>query len=272
MAKALRHMTTSIVIPAFNGLYYLKQNLPFVLKLGANEIVVVDDTSSDGTSEFIKSKYPSIKLIQHLKNAGFPVSVNDGFSTVSGDIIILLNQDVKPHKDLLKYTLPHFKNNEVFAVTFNEKNHSWADGGWKKGFLEFKNGELDNQIHESLWASGGSAAFRHDLWNKLGGFDPIFTPGYFEDLDLSLRARRADYKILWDPKCQVEHVTETAFNKAFSPRHLRYIKERNYLLINWRNLPPGMWPVHISTLIKRIISHPGYLIPTIWALCTKLVS
>lgn len=264
-------MTTSIVIPAFNGLEFLRQNLPLVSRLGADEIIVVDDASTDGSADLVAQKYPQVKLIRNSINRRFPITVNTGFSHAQGEIIILINQDVKPDKNLIKHVLPHFVDPKIFAVTFNENGRSWAAGGWQNGLLEFTNGKLDNRLHESLWPSGGSAAYRHDTWNHLGGFDPIFTPGYFEDLDLGLRARNAGYKIIWDPKCRVDHLTETAFNKAFSPRRLRYIKERNYLIANWKNLPSGMWTAHTTSLIKRIVKNPGYLVPVLWALLRRVI-
>lgn len=265
-------MTTSIVIPVYNGREYLENNLPAVLKLGADEVVVVDDASSDGSAEFIKQAYPKIKLIRHQKNSRFPLSANDGFAHASGDIIVLLNQDVTPDKDLLKHTLPHFEDLKVFAVTFSEQDRSWAKAEFKKGFMEFTNGPKDNKVHDSFWASGGSAAFRKSIWNALGGFDPIFTPGYFEDFDLGWRAQRAGYKILWDPKCKVDHVTESAFNQAFDPIKLRRIKERNYLLAHWNNLHGWQLVQHIFYLKLRLIKHPGYIVPVGMALWKKLVS
>ncbi len=260
-------MTTSIVIPSFNGRKHLDRNLPAVMALGADEVVIVDDASTDGTTQ-----YPGVKFIRHPHNLRFPITVNDGFAAATGDIVFLLNQDVKPDKSLISNTLPHFADLKVFAVTFNEQGRSWADGKWVKGFLQFKNGRRDNRIHNSLWPSGGSSAIRRDLWNTLGGFDPIFTPGYSEDLDLGLRAHKAGYKTIWDPSCRVTHTPETSFNKSFSPRHLQYFKERNYLLAMWRNMPVGLWPTHIMTLAGRILRHPGYIVPTTWALWKKLAS
>lgn len=259
-------MTTSVVIPSYNGKKYLQDNLPFVIKMGVNEIIIVDDSSTDGSAEFVSRIYPNIKLIRHKTNKRFPISVNDGFANATGDIVFLLNQDLKPDKDLVKNTLKHFENKNVFAVTFNENGRSWADGKWIGGMLEFTNGKLDNQLHDSLWPSGGSSAIRRDLWNKFGGFDPIFTPGYFEDLDLGLRAHKEGYKIIWDPKCQVDHLTEGTFPKTFSAKKLQYIKERNYLIAVWKNIEPKLWPSHIMSLLKRIISGPGYIIPVLWAI------
>ena len=266
-------MKSSVVIPVYNGQKHLANNLPKVLALGADEVVIIDDASTDDSVQFLTTKYPTIKLVRHPQNQGFPITVNDGFAVASGDIVFLLNQDVKPDKSLITKTLPHFADPQVFAVTFNEKGRSWADGRWTEGgMLEFTNGKLDNKLHDSLWPSGGSSAIRKDLWNKLGGFDPIFTPGYSEDLDLGLRAHAAGYKIIWDPACNVSHTPETSFNKAFSPQYLQYFKDRNYLLAMWRNMPIGTWPAHLTALLGRILRHPGYLVPTLWAIWKKLVS
>lgn len=254
-------MTTSVVIPAYNGQKFLEANLPSVMALGAEEIIVVDDASIEPVS------FPKVKTIHHPKNLGFPISVNEGFAAAIGDIVILLNQDVKPDKNLLKYTLPHFADPKIFAVTFNEQGRSWAKAEIKNGFLEFTNGPLDHNIHSSFWASGGSAAFRKSYWDALGGFDPRFSPGYYEDLDISWRASNRGYDIIWDPKAKVEHITpESTFNKTYPKKSLQLIKDRNYLLCHWKNLSRRDIPAHISSLLKRLLSHPGYLIPTLMAL------
>lgn len=265
-------MTTSAVIPAFNGKQYLPDNLLFVVKMGVDEIIIIDDASTDGTADFVAQEFPNIKLIRHKTNQGFPVSVNDGFKEAGGDVVFLLNQDLKPQKNLVKNTLSHFKNPEIFAVTFNENHQSWADGKWVRGMLEFTNGKLDDKLHESLWPSGGGSAIRRDTWNNLGGFDPIFSPGYFEDLDLGLRAKKAGYRTIWDPKCQVDHAVEGTFPKSFPKKKLQYIKERNYLIAVWKNIDSKLWPAHIVSLIERIISGPGYIIPVWLALWKKLAS
>jgi GT2 family glycosyltransferase len=258
-------MTTSVLIPAYNGSQFLPANLPAVLGLGADEVIVVNDASTDDTLQILQ-KFP-VKIINHPKNTGFPVSVNDGFKRVSGEVVVLLNQDVMPDKTLIKKLLPRFHDPKVFAVTFNERNRSWAKAEIKNGFLQFSNGEPDGQTHDSFWASGGSAAFRKSIWDTLGGFDPVFSPGYFEDLDLGWRAHTAGYKIIWDPDCVVAHVSpQSTFDKTFSPKSLQRIKDRNYLLAHWKNLDPKDLPAHIASLISRTVRHPGFLAPLLMAL------
>lgn len=263
-------MRTAVVIPAYNGEKYFKENFKDVVQMGVDEVVVVDDASTDGTANYLKENYPTIKLVKHRTNMRFPITVNDGFANADADIVFLLNQDLKPKPGLVKNALKHFSDPQVFAVTFNENNRSWADGFWKDGMLEFKNGISDGKLHESLWPSGGSSAIRKKYWDNLGAFDPIFTPGYFEDLDIGLRASKAGYKTIWDPKCEVDHLTEGTFPKSFSSKKLQYIKERNYLIAVWKNIDPKLWPSHILSLLKRVTLGPGYIIPLLMAIYEML--
>src|SRR3989344_141544 len=266
-------MTTSVVIPAYNGQRFLSANLPAVMALKANEVIVVDDASTDGTADFldhlggVRMDSPEVKVIRHPQNVGFPQTVKDGFAAASGDIVFLLNQDVVPAPDLIKKTSPHFKNPKVFAVTFNENDRSWAKTSLVSGLLEHVNGPLDHRVHSSFWASGGGSAFRKIYWDRLGGFDGIFSPGYDEDLDLGWRAWRAGFQIIWDPKALITHARpESTFNKSFDPTRLQRLKDRNFLMAHWKNLDPGEFPAHIISILRRVLAHPGYAVPLIQAL------
>lgn len=258
---------TSIVIPAYNGLVFLTTNLSLVKKIGADEIIVVDDASVDGTSTFVKKNYPEINLLTHISNTRFPISVNDGFKIATGDVVVLLNQDVSPDHQILAQILPHFSDPKLFAVTFNEGERSWADARFKNGFIEFSNGSDTSKSHQSFWPSGGSAAFRKSMWNELGGFAEVFTPGYFEDFDIGWRANLKGWYTLWDPKAKVNHAhPESTFNSTFPSKALQRIKDRNYLIAHWRNLTASQFPTHLIFLLLRIVKHPGYIVPTLQAL------
>lgn len=257
----------SVVIPAYNGQKILAQNLPKVLAMGADEVIIVDDASTDGTPDFITRNFPQIKLIRHTRNTRFPQTVNDGFQAASGDIVILLNQDASPHPALLKNTLHHFNDPQIFSVTFNAQIQSWAKGCFINGFLEFTNGIIDNKIHHSLWGSGGAAGFRKSIWDELGGLDVLFTPGYFEDMDIGIRAQKRGYQIIWDPKAIISHPSpESTYNKVFSPKYLNFVKDRNYLLVQWKNLDITSLNSHKKALLIKVLTHPGFIFPTLMAL------
>ena len=124
-------MNLSIIIPNLNGEDLLKKNLPLVYesvknyKDGTIEIIITDDASTDNSPKIIndfinKITNKNMKGIQVLnkdKNQrGFSKNVNRGFKLAGGDIVILLNSDVVPHKDFLDSLMPHFNDENVFAV------------------------------------------------------------------------------------------------------------------------------------------------------------
>jgi GT2 family glycosyltransferase len=113
-------MNISIVIPNHNGEKLLAKNLPFVIEaVGDAEIIVVDDASDDNSVKTIQKRFPGIKIIRKKNNEGFASTVNTGVIQSAGELIVLLNTDVIPHKGFLTEALPHFKNKNVFAVGFS---------------------------------------------------------------------------------------------------------------------------------------------------------
>ena len=250
----------SIVIPNWNGQKLLAKNLPSVLATQPDEIIVVDDASPDGSNEFLAKNYPQIKVVHHTKNLGFGAACNSGVKAAKGELVVLLNLDVVPEKDCLKYVLPHFDDPEVFAVSFNEPSFSWARIKWVKGFVEHEPGPKSKKTHISAWASGGSAAFRKKIWEELGGFDELYKPFYWEDIDLGYRAWKRGWKILWEPKAVVHHEHEAVIGKHFSKSYIDFVSQRNRLIFIWKNITDfGMIQSHKIHLLAFLIKHPKYL-------------
>src|SRR5947207_14924200 len=124
-------MDISIVIPNYNGKELLEKNLPKVIeailsyKEGDSEVIVTDDASKDDSILFLEKYFQeiagqniSLKIIKSpfLYNTGFSSNINRGVKAAKGDIVILFNSDVKPHKEFLKPLLKHFENQQLFAV------------------------------------------------------------------------------------------------------------------------------------------------------------
>ena len=105
----------------------------------------------------------------------------------------------------------------------------------------------------------------------MGGYDLIYSPGYWEDVDLGLRARRRGWKMLWEPSAVItSSVRGASFAKLLDTKSLIKIKERNRLLVIWMNILSGkLIKEHIYALVKRALTHPGYLF-VIFAAITKL--
>lgn len=251
------------------GVILLAKNLPSILRAKENlkneiiEIIVVDDKSKDDSVDFLKKNYAGkIRLVQHKVNRGFSATVNTGARSAKGQLLCLLNTDVVPQEDFLTAVLPHFENEKIFAISLHEKGYANALGRFQNGFIEHSPGKEKDTAQETFWVNGGSGVFRRDVWMKLGGLDEkILPPFYWEDLDLGYRAQKRGYRLLWEPKAYVIHEHESTIStKYFRRSRMNLIKERNQLLVIWKNVTSvNMLNKHIQGLLKRIIKHPGYL-------------
>ncbi len=269
-------MNLSIVIPNYNGEKLLQKNLPLIIeavkdyKEGKIEIIIPDDPSTDNSREFIKEFIVSIKqknitgltISNDKKNkAGFSRNVNRGVGISTGDILILLNSDVYPHKDFLEPLLKHFEEGEVFAVgCLDESIENGSKilrgrglGSFKRGFLVHRAGSIDKE--NTLWASGGSGAFRKSIWETLGGFDPLFDPFYWEDIDLSYRALKSGYKIRFEPKSIVIHEHEKGTVKEmFEDDYVKNISYRNQFIFTWKNITDSdLFILHVVWLPYHLL-------------------
>lgn len=251
-------MNISIIIPNFNGEQLLKKNLPHVVKAiiyyeekvgDKAEIIIVDDHSTDSSVEGIKDQKSKIKnesvklkILQNKTNLGFSSTVNRGVKDANGEIVVLLNTDVVPQRDFLEPLIKHFNDEKVFAVGCMDKSVEQGKvvlrgrgiGKWQRGFLVHARGEVDRK--DTLWVNGGSGAFRKSIWHKLGGFNEIYNPFYWEDIDLSYRALKSGYKTAFEPKSVVVHEHEKgAIKKKYSAFQIKTIAYRNQFIFVWEN-------------------------------------
>ncbi len=261
-------MNVSVIIPNWNGRHLLEKNLPFVLSSAKNpknsilEIIIVDDFSSDDSVNFLQKNYKGeIRLIKQSKNRGFSYSVNHGVRMAKGELVCLLNTDVIPAADFLESVIPHFKNKNVFAVGLHEKGASWANVSFADGYIQHSPGVTADKAHATFWVSGGSGVFRRSIWMELKGLDEeLFSPFYWEDLDLGYRGHKRGYELLWEPKAHVIHEHESVINQySFQLKYLNRIKERNELLVIWKNVTSRrLIRKHIRAMVIRALKHPGY--------------
>jgi len=258
-------MYISIVIPNFNGKDLLEKNLPFIIKAKENkknnikEIIIVDDASTDDSVNFLKENYKKIELIIHSQNKGFASSVNSGARVAKGDLVCLINTDVVVSKIFLETMSEDFADERVFAVSLHEEGFGHAIGKFINGFIIHEGKSESNKVESTFWASGGSGVFKRKIWKELKGMDNNLLPFYWEDLDLCYRAQKRGFKILWDPRAKVIHHHESTYKKL-NKRYIERMKERNYLLFNWKNITSSIFfKRHIVSLIKKILKHPGYL-------------
>jgi len=270
-------MKISIVIPSYNNETVLRKNIPSVIDAIENfpedsEIIITDDFSTDDSvkvvSEFIENNRKiNIKLLLSDKNKGFSSNVNIGVKEATGEILILLNTDVSPSKNFIKPLLKHFEDEKVFAVGCLDESvengkiikRGRGKGKWSRGFLIHSAAEIDSGNLTTLWVSGGSGAFRKSIWQKLGGLDEIYNPFYWEDIDLSYRALKSGYKIIFEKESIVRHEHEEGvIKKKFKQKKVNEIVYRNQFIFAWKNSD-------FNNLISGIFWFPIHLINAIFS-------
>lgn len=219
-------MKKNVVIPNYNGSSLIQQNLPKVYEAVRDYdavITIVDDCSRADDFEqletivtnFKKQLPMPIHVLHHTQNEGFSSTVNDGAHADESDLTVFLNSDVVPEKNFLKSSIEILeKDPSVFGVGSMDKSKEGSKtvlrgrglGSFQRGFLLHCRGEVDKQ--NTLWVSGGSSVIRTTLFKKLGGFDENYNPFYWEDIDLSYRALKSGYTLVFNPKSVVEHYHE----------------------------------------------------------------
>jgi GT2 family glycosyltransferase/glycosyltransferase involved in cell wall biosynthesis len=241
----------SVVIPNWNGKDLLEKYLPSVIEaLGANaenEIIVVDNGSTDGSAEFVRAAFPAVKLVALAQNAGFGGGSNDGFRQARNDIVVLLNSDMRVAPDFLEPLLEGFRDPDVFAVScqifFSDPNKLREESGltqgwWEDGGLRVRH-RIDAAIHDlypCFYGGGGSCAFDRRKFLELGGFDPLLRPFYLEDTDLGYLAWKRGWKLLYQPRSVVFHEHRGTIGKRFREDEIQAVLKKNYLLFAWKNI------------------------------------
>ncbi len=235
-------MRVSVVIPTYNGRDSLEKHLPAVLAClrDGDEVIVVDDASTDNSVEFLKKTYPFIHLIQHKNTMRYAQSCNDGVVDAKNPLIFLLNNDVSPDSDVLHAVIPHFFRSVVGAIGCLEYDVSGKVQGRSVASFQrgmFIHARSKNQTTgPTMWAAGGSMVMRTDLWKKLGGMDSLFRPAYSEDIDLGYRTWKAGFEVFFESNSRVFHDHETTNATVFGQTKIDVMSFKNAFLFMWKNV------------------------------------
>ena len=263
-------MKIDVVIPNYNGNVLLRENLPKVIascEQYNSSIIIVDDGSDkeefDNVAKIINELHSkNILLVRNEKNLGFSSTVNKGVAQSNADFVVLLNTDVIPENNFLEAALKDLEmDKNLFGVGFMDKSieddktvlRGRGLGAFKRGFVVHNRGEVNKE--DTFWISGGSSIVRRDIFKKLSGFDTIYDPFYWKDIDLSYRARKSGFTIRFEPKSAVVHKhSEGAIRKNFTDFKVKKIAYRNQLIFVWKNI------TDFSLLISHILWLPFHVI------------
>lgn len=209
-------------------------------------VIVVDNRSTEDDVTYIKNNFPTVEVVIAKAN-DYLFSLNDAVAERSEDIVVILNNDMHFDPNFVAAMLPHYQDPQVFAVT--AKVYDWEGERLTTGqrIAETRNFWFYKQWNMKLGrpcftldAGGGCASFRRSMFLELGGFDPLYRPAYWEDTDLSYRAWRRGWKVIYEPASIMYHRIGATLDETEGgrPAVTRLIR-RNEVLFALRNV--GYW-------------------------------
>ena len=248
----------SVVIPNYNGKKLLENYLPFVVD-ALNfeqinyEIIIIDDASKDYSILFLSETYPTIKLIKNEVNSGFSKTINKGIFAAKNDLILLLNSDVKLEKNYFEAQFKYFQKQNTFGVmgrimNFDGKKIEDAarlliNKGFKFKANKFYYSDNKNDEIYTAYLSGANALVDRLKIQEIGGFDEIYSPFYFEDFDLGLRAWKMGWICYYEHQSICYHKVSATTNTMKKSSLVKIIYHRNSYILQ---------SIHLQGLQKKV--------------------
>ncbi|MBN1591758.1 MAG: glycosyltransferase family 2 protein [Candidatus Coatesbacteria bacterium] len=255
----------SIIVTNYNGKHLLAECLQSVIEAAKqhdkrDEIIVVDDRSKDGSCAFIRKNFPSIELQANQTNVGFQRASNIGAMIAKHPIIVLLNNDVAVEPDSIAKLCECFdRYRDLFAASarlFGWDRDSYLAGRrvaiFEEGHFRLRDtGPDEKEERLTLFATGGAAAFDREKFLELGGFDNIFHPLYWEDIDTCYRAQKRGWPVIYAPDAVMYHKHQATVAEGEGRKRIRLITARNSYIFLYKNiLDKSMLWEHILFSLK----------------------
>lgn len=226
-------------------------------------VVVVDNGSTDGSCQAVSKLFPGVHVIPIEKNIGFSGGTNKGIEFAqkhNAQCVWILNNDTVVDPDVLSgissFQTPgvgavgskiyFYKGREFHKDKYKKQDLGhviWYAGGiidWKnmlahhRGVDEVDHGQFDH-IEETDFITGCSCIIRTEIFKKIGLLDESYFM-YMEDLDLSLRIKRAGWKTIYNPSSVLYHKNASSSGGPGSTLH-EYYQTRNRLRIGMKYAP-----------------------------------
>lgn len=229
----------AVIVITYNGKHNLKECFGSLKNQTYKnfDCYLLDNASTDGSTEYVREDFPWVKIIRLEKNYGFAEGYNRAVKKVSAEYVAFLNDDTRVDPEWLEELVKAIENDEsLFAVgskmLFYDKpdtiNHAGAKitiigAGIDVGFGEKDSPEFNKQKYVGA-VCGGAMLSRRKIFEELGGFDKDYF-AYFEDLDLCWRAWLMGYKVLYVPTSIVYHKFGGSWGERDSPMRIYYCQK-----------------------------------------------
>ncbi len=229
--------------------------------LRPDEIIVVDDCSSDGSQDYVEKNYPNVRVVRLDKNVGFAGAVNAGLKESTGEWVALINSDALVEKDWVAEILSAIRlcpwagsiASRVLAAGPTGVIDSMGIKVDPSGLallvgrgLPDKEARPGDKLFVVFGPAGSAAVYNRAMIGDVGFMEEDFFC-YYEDVDLAFRARWKGWKCVLANKARVVHKHSYTSDKVGVEK--RYFLQRNRLRTIVRN-----WPLHCIMRRLHIIA------------------
>jgi len=259
----------SVVVPSLDDMDLFEAHLPALLgelerRDAGDEVVVVDDTGRKVLAPLFASRWPSVRVVSMPENGGFARALRAGVEASRHANVFSMNPDVLVRPGFLDPLVACLSEPDVWAVVprillggQEDKIESWAFLRERSGLVEAEQPGLRESPDARMlrlapvgFAVGGACLFRKAEFLATG-FDPLFEPFYWEDVDFSWLGWRSGKRVLYQPAAVVEHRHRGTIGRRVPQEFVRAIIERNRLLFAWKHLDgPELQKRHLAALYR----------------------
>ncbi len=237
---------SSLMVLNFNGLRLLDGCFstlgPATGDGGRHDVYLVDNGSTDDSIAYTERTFPWVKVVRAPRNA-FLFTYNDVVPRLETEAVLLLNNDILVEPDFVEPLLEQLAEPDVFAVNARvltgdrvTTQGARTSSGFHRGMWWYQQLPDIDRASSCFFALGGQAAFSRSKFLELGGFDELFWPLYHEDIDLSYRAWRRGWRVLYEPASVIYHLGGQTSASKYKQDQLRTIVTQNNFLFQWKNI------------------------------------
>lgn len=226
-----------------------------------DELIVVENGSTDRSLEILSQFGNRIHLMPLPENT-YIFGLNEGLQIAHGRYVAFLNNDMTVEPDFVERCLATFESADeaTFAVcprilqANGEDQGSRTTGFWKHGLIFYRSLPHVDATTDCFFAVGGQSFFRRSYLDEIGSIDPLLWPMYHEDVELSYRAWRRGWRILYVPDAVAHHIGSHATKRTFTETELRSFVRQNEYLIVWKNVSdPILLLTHVAFIPGRLL-------------------
>lgn len=273
----------SIIIVSWNGRDLLARCLASLAHHVRTpyECIVVDNSSTDGTPDFIAKRFPTVRLIRNTTNRGFSAANNQGAGLATGQVLFFLNADTEAINDPLPALLvelereatigavgPRLLNSDRSAQYSVRRFPRWSDQvvtllklrhvlRQTRVMSRYRN----DSVHQATAAiavdevMGAAVMLRRRTFKELGGWDEGYWI-WFEDVDLCQRLNRLHKKVLYAPTAQIIHHGGSSFGRVLNLKKQLWFMASlwRYARKYWSPVAAfSLWPIFFMSYLLTIV-------------------